>query len=53
MFDQLLIISGPSGCGKSATVRTLANSMGFDIQEWNPFGPTTKWSDHTDTQGTV
>jgi hypothetical protein len=53
MFDQLLIISGPSGCGKSATVRSLANSMGFDIQEWNPFGPTTKWSDHTDKQGTV
>ncbi|CAO3684340.1 unnamed protein product [Umbelopsis ramanniana] len=43
--NKLLIISGPSGCGKSTTVRTLARAMAFDIHEWMPFGPTTKWSD--------
>ncbi|KAI9287508.1 Rad17 cell cycle checkpoint protein-domain-containing protein [Umbelopsis sp. AD052] len=49
--NKLLIISGPSGCGKSTTVRTLARAMAFDIHEWMPFGPTTKWSDLADKQG--
>jgi ABC-type phosphate transport system ATPase subunit len=48
---QLLIISGPSGCGKSTTVRTLARTMDFDIQEWTTFGSTAKWDDLVDKQG--
>ncbi|KAG2187713.1 hypothetical protein INT44_005403, partial [Umbelopsis vinacea] len=51
IVGKLLIISGPSGCGKSTTVRTLARAMAFDIHEWMPFGPTTKWSDLADKQG--
>jgi len=47
---KLLVISGPSGCGKSTTIRTLATTLDFDIQEWSPFGPTRKWSDLDDKQ---
>ncbi|KAJ2963962.1 hypothetical protein NQZ79_g1193 [Umbelopsis isabellina] len=48
--NKLLIMSGPSGCGKSTTVRTLARTMDFDIQEWTTFGSTTKWDDLVDKQ---
>jgi ABC-type lipoprotein export system ATPase subunit len=51
IVGKLLIISGPSGCGKSTTIRTLARVMAFDIHEWMPFGPTTKWNDLEDKQG--
>ncbi|KAM3579449.1 RFC checkpoint protein Rad17 [Umbelopsis sp. WA50703] len=48
--NKLLIMSGPSGCGKSTTVRTLARTMDFDIQEWTTFGSTAKWDDLVDKQ---
>ncbi|KAL4530792.1 hypothetical protein Ndes2526B_g09227 [Nannochloris sp. 'desiccata'] len=32
--SRLLIVTGPPGCGKTATLRTLGESLGFSITEW-------------------
>jgi cell cycle checkpoint protein len=32
--NRLLIVTGPPGCGKTATLRTLGDSLGFTITEW-------------------
>jgi len=32
--NRLLIVTGPPGCGKTATLRTLGESLGFRITEW-------------------
>ncbi|KAJ7993760.1 hypothetical protein DPEC_G00258030 [Dallia pectoralis] len=33
----ILLLTGPSGCGKSATVKVLAQQLGYSVQEWaNP-----------------
>jgi hypothetical protein len=38
-------VAGPTGCGKSATLRVLAESMGFELTEWQAPVPTL-WQDY-------
>lgn len=34
---QICLLTGPAGCGKTATLRVLAQEMGYELQEWiNP-----------------
>jgi hypothetical protein len=39
------IAAGPTGCGKSVTLHVLAESMGFELTEWNAPVPTL-WQDY-------